>query len=80
MRTTTFNPGGSAGSRLDGLWNALRRGPAALVEWRRRLALFTRTVDELNHLTDRDLADLGIPRADIRAIAREAAFGGVEKR
>lgn len=78
MRITTFNPGGSTGSRLDEFRNAFRRGPAVLAEWRRRRALFARTVDELTHLTDRDLADLGIPRADIRAVAREAAFGGTE--
>ncbi len=78
MRTTTFNSGGSAGSRLTDLRDALRRGQEALAAWRRRRALFGSTVHELNHLTDRDLADLGIPRADIRRIAREAAFGGTE--
>ena len=78
MPTTTFNLRGSTGSRLDELRDAFRRGQAALAAWRRRRALFANTVSELTHLTDRDLADLGIPRADIRAIAREAAFGGTE--
>ena len=34
---------------------------------------YTRTRDELNRLSDRDLADLDIARADINRIAREAA-------
>jgi len=75
MRSTTLTPGET---RLDDVRDAFRRGQAAFAEWRRRRALFANTVNELTHLTDRDLADLGIPRADIRAIAREAAFGGTE--
>jgi uncharacterized protein YjiS (DUF1127 family) len=37
--------------------------------WKR----FNRTVSELNSLSERELADLGISRSDIRRIAREAA-------
>ena len=33
---------------------------------------YTRTVNELNSLSNRDLADLGIVRADITRIARES--------
>lgn len=40
-----------------------------------RRAVFNQTVRELNTLTDRELADLGIARADILAVAREAAYG-----
>jgi len=36
---------------------------------------FRRTRDELNALTDRELADLGINRTMIREIAQEAAYG-----
>jgi uncharacterized protein YjiS (DUF1127 family) len=36
--------------------------------WRR----YNRTVSELNALSNRELADLGIVRADISKIAREA--------
>lgn len=36
---------------------------------------FKRTHDELNRLSDRDLDDLGIMRADIARIAREVADG-----
>lgn len=37
--------------------------------------IYTRTVAELNSLTDRELADLGISRLGITEIAREAAYG-----
>ena len=33
---------------------------------------YTRTINELEGLSNRDLADLGIARADIRRLAREA--------
>lgn len=36
---------------------------------------YLRTVAELNGLTDRELADLGISRLSIADIAREAAYG-----
>jgi uncharacterized protein YjiS (DUF1127 family) len=35
---------------------------------------YRRTVYELNHLSGRDLADLGIHRCDIEFIARKSAF------
>ena len=37
--------------------------------------VYARTVAELNALTDRELADLGISRLGITDIAREAAYG-----
>jgi uncharacterized protein YjiS (DUF1127 family) len=37
--------------------------------------LYSRTVAELNTLTDRELADLGISRLSISDVAREAAYG-----
>lgn len=37
--------------------------------------VYLRTVAELNALTDRELADLGIARIAIPEIAREAAYG-----
>jgi uncharacterized protein YjiS (DUF1127 family) len=40
-----------------------------------RRAVYAQTVRELNALTERELADLGIARADITTIAREAAYG-----
>ena len=35
-----------------------------------------RTIDELSWCSDRDLADIGISRGDIRSIARETARNG----
>lgn len=40
-----------------------------------RRAVYTQTVRELNALTERELADLGISRLEIAAVAREAAYG-----
>jgi uncharacterized protein YjiS (DUF1127 family) len=37
-------------------------------QWKR----YSRTVTELENLSNRDLSDLGISRADIRRLAREA--------
>jgi uncharacterized protein YjiS (DUF1127 family) len=37
--------------------------------------VYTRTVTELNALSDRELNDLGISRISIPAVAREAAYG-----
>ena len=42
-----------------------------MVERRR---VYTQTVAELTNLSDRDLADLGLARANISDIAREAAY------
>lgn len=48
-----------------------------LVAWARSLAarraVYVRTVNELSSLTPRALADIGIGRADIRAVARDVA-------
>ncbi len=38
-----------------------------------RRRVYRDTLHELSRLTDRDLADLGIPRSNIRRLAREAA-------
>jgi len=40
---------------------------------RKARAIYRQTFDELSVLTDRDLADLGIARASIPSVAREAA-------
>ena len=39
----------------------------------RRWTTYLQTVEELNRCSDRDLADLGIRRSDIRAVARRSA-------
>lgn len=40
-----------------------------------RRAVYNQTVRELNVLTNRELADLGLSRFDIETVAREAAYG-----
>lgn len=43
-----------------------------------RLALYRKyrtTVEELSHLSDRELADFGMDRSNIHAIAREHVYG-----
>ena len=47
---------------------------ALLDEMRRRDAA-GRSVAELQALTERELADLGIARCDIRRVARESVYG-----
>lgn len=37
--------------------------------------VYVQTVEELNRLTDRELADLGISRLSIEDVARDAAYG-----
>ena len=39
-----------------------------------RRRVFNQTFYELNHLSDRDLSDLGLSRANIADVAREAAY------
>ena len=57
----------------------LSHGLGALVEklrdQRQRNRVYRQTLNELKSLTDRDLADLGIARSMIGAIAMEAAYG-----
>lgn len=43
-------------------------------KWR-RYGVYRETVRQLNALSDRDLADLGIHRSQIVAIASDAAYG-----
>ncbi len=43
-----------------------------MFEFVRRWKRYNRTVSELNHLSNRELADLGLSRSDIPRIAREA--------
>jgi uncharacterized protein YjiS (DUF1127 family) len=75
--TPNWTSGRSA--RFDEIAEPLRTALANLGAWRERRAIFNNTVAELNALTDRDLADLGIPRTDIRRIARDAAYGGARE-
>ncbi len=61
--------------RPAGLWDRLSAMIAEARVARQRRALYLRTLRELNALTDKDLADLGIARIQIADVAREAAYG-----
>ena len=66
--TTNLRSGGLL-ARIQGLRDAL----AAVLQQR---AVYTQTTRELQALTNRELADLGIHRSEIPRIAAEAAFKG----
>lgn len=71
MAYVTGARGGSVGltDRIAGMARELAD------RWR-RYRVFRETMRELEALSDRDLADLGIHRSQIASIAREAAYGG----
>lgn len=48
---------------------------AALQLMVQRRRVYLQTVSELSALSDRDLADLGLHRSMIRAVAKDAAYG-----
>ncbi len=56
-------------ARLNGLRDALNTV-------KQRRAVYSRTLQELQALSNRELADLGIHRSEIPRIAAEAAFKG----
>lgn len=58
----------SRARRSPGLISALKTAFA-----QRRL--YSRTIEELQGLTDRELADLGLSRLSIAQVAHEAAYG-----
>ncbi|MBL9058844.1 MAG: DUF1127 domain-containing protein [Mangrovicoccus sp.] len=51
----------------------VERARSAFGHWRARRAAFQQVIDELSVLNDRELGELGLSRADIPAIARQAA-------
>lgn len=56
--------------------NPIRRLYERGTEWWQERRTYNQTLNELSALSDRDLADIGIARADISAIARETARSG----
>jgi uncharacterized protein YjiS (DUF1127 family) len=77
MATWTFS---SAGAERPGLVAWLACQIARLAEARERRRLARATMNELERLSDRDLADIGIMRCDIPDVAREAAGGAATAR
>jgi uncharacterized protein YjiS (DUF1127 family) len=63
----TLTLGGSLVERLKGL-------RAALADRSAKNRVYRQTINELTGLSDRDLADLGISRADIADVAYDAAY------
>jgi uncharacterized protein YjiS (DUF1127 family) len=66
MNTTASAP---FGARVASFFNGLRASRA-------KYAVFRSTMRELEALSERELNDLGINRASIRAIAYQAAYEG----
>ncbi len=57
------------------LWQRLSDLTLGAAHRRAQDRAYRSTVRELSALSSRDLADMGIQRADIHAIARQAAYG-----
>ncbi len=57
------------------LWQRLSDLTLGAAHRRAQDRAYRSTVRELSALSSRDLADMGIHRADIHAIARQAAYG-----
>ena len=58
-----------------GLVDRIVRVLGKLYEERQRYALYRRTLTELEGLSERELADLGLHGSMINNVAREAAYG-----
>ncbi len=63
-----LNPAGKTG-----LIDRLNAARATFAKYRARRRVFAATVRELSALSDRELADLGLSRCDIRGLAQRAA-------
>ncbi len=68
MTYTTHNQPASVWERLSDL-------RASLAQRRAQDRAYSSTVSELSAMSDRALTDIGIHRADIASIARQAAYG-----
>lgn len=64
----------STSPRQTGLFSRLQRLRDALNTVMQQRAVYSRTLQELQALSNRELADLGIHRSEIPRIAAEAAF------
>ncbi len=62
----------TSGITLAQRFTTLRENFAAA---RAQRKVYTTTVNELNQLSNRELADLGVSRSAIKGIAMEAAYG-----
>ena len=65
--TDTFTAPISLSEKFSAVW-------AKLVDARTKRAVYAQTVRELDALSSRELADLGIHRSSIRRVAYESAY------
>jgi len=63
----------AGGFDLSGIANTYRTLRAALADRANRIAVYRQTYAELDSMSDRDLADIGIARFMIADVAAEAA-------
>ncbi len=66
--STSFSTGFSFAARIEAL-------VAAFKEAREQRQKYNQTVRELSGMSDRDLADIGISRFDIKDIAEQHVYG-----
>lgn len=66
--SNTYFPAPSLRGNVIHIWETMRENAA-------KRAVYRQTVKELESLSNRDLADLGLSRSAIRGIALEAAYG-----
>ena len=66
--SNTYFPAPTLRGNITQIWQTMRDNAA-------KRAVYRQTVKELDALSNRELADLGLSRSSIRSIAIEAAFG-----
>ncbi|CTQ48847.1 DUF1127 domain-containing protein [Jannaschia donghaensis] len=69
--TTYGNSAAGTNTLRDRITTRIQTARADYAKWR----VYRRTVNELEALSNRDLADLGLARGMIRSVAIEAAYG-----
>lgn len=68
MNTTIIRKNATVLDRISGFF-------ADLNESRRLHGVYTRTIRELDSLSNRDLSDIGLHRSEIERVAMEIAYG-----
>jgi len=71
MAASTNTQFGEARTTLDALRVAAGAAAQNVAAW----MSYRRTVRELSDLSNRDLADLGLNRSEIRRVARDSVYG-----
>lgn len=65
----------TARAAAPSIWSLFAHPMNSLSVLLQRRRVYVQTLTELNALSDRDLADLGLHRSLIRTVAKEAAYG-----